>query len=173
MRCSAILFPGFPQAGERFTDPRWRAAAFYQAGQYQQALDALAGQTDAESHYNRGNTLARLKRYDDAVAEYDAALLIDPEHADARHNRDLLLRLSDPPPAAVSDAPGPRAGDSSTDANARGQPGAATSPEIDGDPASTAAAPAGAEDRVGQRHSATMRSDVLATGCRTRWRTGC
>ena len=132
--------------GERFTDPRWRAAAFYQAGQYQRALDALAGQTDGESHYNRGNTLARLKRYDDAVAEYDAALLIDPEHADARHNRDLLLRISDLAPAAMSDAPGPRAGDSSADANARGQRGAVASPGIDGDPASTAAVSAGAAD---------------------------
>ncbi len=155
-----------PQAGERFADPRWRAAAFYQAGQYQQALDALAGQTDAESHYNRGNTLARLKRYDDAVAEYDAALLIDNEHADARHNRDLLLGLSDPPEAAVSDAPGPRAGDSSTDANAGGQSGAATSPEIDGDaaitrgdPASTAAAPAGAAQSASPSNTGNTGND--------------
>lgn len=108
-----------PAVGERFADPRWRAAAFYRAGQYEQALDALAGRTDLESRYNRGNTLARLRRYDEAIAEYDAALLMDPEHVDARHNRDLLLRLVDAPLAAVAEPPGPRADDASTDEQAR------------------------------------------------------
>lgn len=135
-----------PAAAEGFTDPRWRAAAFYRAGQYQQALDALTGQADGASHYNRGNTLARLERYSEAIAEYDAALLIDPEHADARHNRDLLLRLLGPPRAPVSDAPGPRVGGSSNGAEARAESGAETSPEVDGDSAATAAASAGKEE---------------------------
>jgi Ca-activated chloride channel family protein len=88
---------------ERFDDPRWRAAAYYRAGRYRQALAALAEQRGAEAHYNRGNTLARLRRYDDAIAEYDAALLIDPVHEDARFNRDLLLsRIGSRPYAAAS-----------------------------------------------------------------------
>ena len=93
-------------AGERFAEPRWRAAALYRAGRYQQALDALAGQPGAEAHYNRGNTLAQLGRYEDAIAEYDAALLIDSDHEDARHNRGLLQRIGQRPDAASADALG-------------------------------------------------------------------
>jgi Ca-activated chloride channel family protein len=81
------------QAGERFDAPRWRAAASYRAGDYARALAELVGLQDAEAHYNRGNVLVRLRRDAVAVAEYDAALLIDPEHRDARHNRELLQAL--------------------------------------------------------------------------------
>jgi Ca-activated chloride channel family protein len=96
------------QAGERFDDPRWRAAAHYRAGDYARALAELSGLQGAEAHYNRGNVLARLRRYDAAITEYDAALLIDPEHHDARDNRELLQTLlrteSDPPETEVINA---------------------------------------------------------------------
>jgi Ca-activated chloride channel family protein len=111
-------------AGTRFADPRWRAAAFYRAGQYQQTLSELAGQPGAEAHYNRGNTLAHLGRYEDAIAEYDAALLVAPTHVDARHNRDLLLRLvrAEPEPAVTEAPPSPQPG-------GRGESGAAGTAE--------------------------------------------
>ena len=113
-------------AGARFADPAWRAAAFYRGGQYQQALSELAGQSGAEAHYNRGNTLAHLGRYQDAIAEYDAALLVAPTHADARHNRDLLLRLvRAEPESAVSEAsPSPRPGEQEESAAAGAAGGA-------------------------------------------------
>jgi Ca-activated chloride channel family protein len=78
-------------------DRRWRAALHYRAGDYSGALEALAGLRGPEAHYNRGNALARLGRFDDAVAEYDAALALAPGHADARHNRRLLLGLMQEP----------------------------------------------------------------------------
>ena len=111
-------------AGTRFADPGWRAAAFYRAGQYQQTLSELAGQPGAEAHYNRGNTLAHLGRYEDAIAEYDAALLVAPTHVDARHNRDLLLRLvrAEPQPAVSEAPPSPQPG-------GRGESGAAGAAE--------------------------------------------
>jgi Ca-activated chloride channel family protein len=74
-------------------DPRWRAALRYRGGDYAGALEALTGLQGAESHYNRGNVLARLGRFEDAVAEYDAALALAPDHVDAGHNRRLLLEL--------------------------------------------------------------------------------
>jgi Ca-activated chloride channel family protein len=162
------------EAGERFADPRWRAAAFYRAGQYAQALDALKTQTDVESRYNRGNTLARLGRYDDAIAEYDAALLIDPGHADARHNRDLLLRLTRPS-AAVSAGTGPRAGDSSPDATAPDRSDQSTAPggdaaadDANSGSASTAVVPVdtdGSDSPVATSNAAGQRSrDQLPEG---------
>ncbi len=74
-------------------DPRWQAALRYRAGDYAGALEALAGMDGAEAHYNRGNVLARLGRFEDAAGEYGAALALVPDHADARHNRRLLLEL--------------------------------------------------------------------------------
>jgi Ca-activated chloride channel family protein len=82
-------------------DARWRAALHYRAGDYDGALAELKGIDGAEAHYNRGNVLARLGRHDAAVAEYEAALALVPDHADAEHNRRLLLDLMRTPrPAA-------------------------------------------------------------------------
>lgn len=76
-----------------FDDPRWQAAARYQGGQYEAVLALLHGQFDVAAHYNRGNALARLGRWREAIAEYDAALVLDPGHGDAQHNRALLRGL--------------------------------------------------------------------------------
>lgn len=93
---------------DRFSDPDWRAAAHYRAGRYQQALQSLSGLSGAEAHYNRGNTLAQLRRFAAAIAEYDAALSSDPNHQDARHNRDLLMRyLGLPSDSAIADTSRP------------------------------------------------------------------
>jgi Ca-activated chloride channel homolog len=88
-------------AAARFADPRWRAAAHYRAGQFEDAAKLLAAVPDADSHYNRGNALARQGQLVDALAAYDAALKLRADDADAKHNRDLVQRLlnqQSPPP---------------------------------------------------------------------------
>ncbi len=90
-------------AAAAFSDPHWRAAARYQAGDYAGALDALAGLDGTDVDYNRGNALARAGQLAEAIEAYDRVLAVDPAHADARHNRDLLQDL------LASQAP--RAGD--------------------------------------------------------------
>jgi Ca-activated chloride channel family protein len=117
-------------------DPHWRAALHYRAGDYAGALEALAGLRGADTHYNRGNVLARLGQYEDAVAEYDAALALAPDHADARHNRRLLLGLMQDAPRSLTptrlgdeeDAPHDRggAGEGSGSAPGAGPPGTDT-----------------------------------------------
>jgi Ca-activated chloride channel family protein len=79
-------------AAKTFADRRWRAAAQYRAGQYQQSAKTLEGLDDAESLYNRGNALAKAGDVQGAMSAYDAALKKDPDNADARYNRDLLRR---------------------------------------------------------------------------------
>jgi Ca-activated chloride channel family protein len=115
----------------RVDDPRWRAAVRYRAGDYSGALEALAGQRGADAHYNRGNVLARLGRFEAALAEYDAALALVPTHADARHNRRLLRELAQrqgPARAAAGretqDAGGRNDGEAGTEtaADAAGEP---------------------------------------------------
>ncbi len=80
-------------AAELFADPAWKAAAAYRAQQYAESLAALEGLDDTEAGYNRGNALARMQRYDDAIAAYEEVLKRDPGHSDAQFNLDLLRKL--------------------------------------------------------------------------------
>ena len=80
------------QAADRFHDPRRRAYADLEAGRYPDAAKLLAPFTDAESEYNRGNTLAKAGQLQPALAAYDAALRQAPSERDIRHNRDLVER---------------------------------------------------------------------------------
>lgn len=100
-------------------DPGWRAALRHAAGDFEGALQELSGRTGARAHYNRGNLLARLGRVEEAVAEYDAALEAQPGHADARHNRELLLELmrTRTPPPILRSGDGGGSGSGSGDAD--------------------------------------------------------
>lgn len=80
----------YATAAELFDDPAWKAAAQHHAGDYQGALDSLEPLAGAQSSYNRGNALARLGRYHEAIAAYDRTLAERPDHADAKFNKELL-----------------------------------------------------------------------------------
>ncbi|MEQ8232437.1 MAG: VWA domain-containing protein [Gammaproteobacteria bacterium] len=83
----------YATAAERFANPEWRAAARYRAGDYEQALETYAEGEDALAHYNRGNALARLGRYEEALAAYERALEAAPGNADAEHNKAVIEEL--------------------------------------------------------------------------------
>jgi Ca-activated chloride channel family protein len=78
-------------AAELFNDPAWKGAAEHRAGRHEESLAALEGLDDIEATYNRGNSLAKLGRYDEAIEIYNDVLDRDSDHHDARYNRDLLL----------------------------------------------------------------------------------
>ena len=93
-RAMRVFESGDPAtAAGMFEDPAWRGAAKYRAGRYGESLAALEGLTDTTSSYNRGNVFAMLGRYDAAIDQYNSVLETDPDHEDARFNRDLLLSL--------------------------------------------------------------------------------
>ncbi len=85
------------RAAELFKDPKWRAAAHYRAGDYQAALKDLAKQRGAAAAYNRGNALAHLGKYQQALNAYEDALKQDPNFKDAAYNRDLVKKWLQPP----------------------------------------------------------------------------
>ena len=83
----------YAEAATLFRDDAWRASANYKAGNYENALADLSLLEDVESLYNRGNALARLNRYPEAIAAYDQVLALVPDHEDAAYNKELLENI--------------------------------------------------------------------------------
>ncbi len=80
------------QAADLFEDNDWKAAANYRAGNYEKSNELLASPESSNDYYNKGNVLAKLGNYEDAIKAYDEALNIDPENEDARFNRELVKK---------------------------------------------------------------------------------
>lgn len=70
--------------------PEWRAGAAYRAGDYEAALRDYESASGADGAYNKGNALAKLGRYEDAIAAYDEALRLAPDMDDAKTNRQAV-----------------------------------------------------------------------------------
>ncbi|MEM7542193.1 MAG: VWA domain-containing protein [Pseudomonadota bacterium] len=83
----------YDEASTVFENEAWKGASSYRDGDFAGTVDHLAKRDDVTSLYNRGNALARLGRYEEALESYENALAQAPEHADAIHNRDLIKAL--------------------------------------------------------------------------------
>lgn len=93
------------QAARDAADPSLRGSADYKAGDYERAADEFAHAGGADADYNRGNALARLGRYQDAIAAYDKSLSVRPADGDAKFNKaavEALLKREPPPQASGS-----------------------------------------------------------------------
>lgn len=77
-------------AAQTFVDPQRKGHAALEAHDYDGAAKTLSGIDTAEAHYNRGNALAHTGDLQGAINAYDAALKLNPQHTDARHNRDVV-----------------------------------------------------------------------------------
>ena len=79
-------------AAQTYSDPRRKAYAELQAGDYANAAKHFSAFDDSNGNYNRGNALALAGQLEEALKAYDAALAQDPNDKDARHNRDLVAK---------------------------------------------------------------------------------
>lgn len=81
----------------------------YREAHYDDALRTWTGLKGADAAYNRGNALARLGRFDEAIAAYDEALDAEPGMADALANRAAVeaARQRKPPPGPGQDSRAP------------------------------------------------------------------
>lgn len=105
----ALGFAAIPQtghAGDLWRRPDQQAYDHMQSGQrayrqgdFARAESEFAKVDTTDAAYNRGNAQARLGKYREAVQAYDQALRRDPAMADARANREAVLRaMRQPPP---------------------------------------------------------------------------
>jgi len=103
------------KAATLFEQPEWKGIAQYRAGDYEKAEKAFSESDSPEGHYNRGNALAKLGKYQEAMASYQAALAQRPEHEDARHNFDLLKKLMEDQQSQSSQGSNSQSSNSSSD----------------------------------------------------------
>lgn len=79
----------YAAAAEAFEDPLWKGMAWYRAAEFEKAASQFARRDSAEAHFNRGNSLVFLGRYEEAIAAFERALEKEPGWKEAEENRDL------------------------------------------------------------------------------------
>lgn len=82
-------------AAELFEDPEWRAVANYHASAFEDSARGFGESDELRNLYNLGNALARQGNIESAISAYEEVLEIDPAHADAAYNRDLLKQAQE------------------------------------------------------------------------------
>ncbi|MAD74769.1 MAG: colicin transporter [Rheinheimera sp.] len=87
----------YQQAQQKFTDPLWQGNAAYRLQDYASAEQAFKQaaqqQPSADAYANLGNSLALQQKYDQAMASYQQALQLDPDHQQAKQNAELLKQM--------------------------------------------------------------------------------
>jgi Ca-activated chloride channel family protein len=86
----ALAAGDLQRAAELFSSPRWKGIARYRAGNFAEAAAAFGQNESADDHYNRGNSLAKAGKLDEAARAYEQALQLDPEMEDAGANKQLV-----------------------------------------------------------------------------------
>ena len=82
----------YEAAAQKFVDEKWRAAALYRQGKYDEALIYYSKSNDETSLYNQANSLAKSGKIDAAIKKYEDVLAINPKHDDAKFNLEYLKR---------------------------------------------------------------------------------
>ncbi|MCH2295267.1 MAG: VWA domain-containing protein [SAR324 cluster bacterium] len=81
------------EAAQVFENPEWKGLSHFRSGNLENALEEWKGIDSPRSFFNQGNALAKLGKLEQAIDSYDQVLEREPEHSDARFNRDLLMKL--------------------------------------------------------------------------------
>ena len=81
------------EAAQVFENPEWKGLSHFRSGNLENALEEWKEIDSPRSLFNQGNALAKLGKLEQAIDSYEQVLERDPEHSDARFNRDLLMKL--------------------------------------------------------------------------------
>lgn len=85
----------YATAAERFRDPAWKAAAYYLNEDFTLAAELFVRIESADGFFNLGNAYAHGREYLRARAAYDRALELEPGHAGAAKNRQVIQAIID------------------------------------------------------------------------------
>ena len=83
----------FDKAASLFENPAWKAAAHYNAGAYDKALESLVPKPEEKNAnilYNQANALAKSGQLEPAIKAYEKALALNPDDSDAKYNKELV-----------------------------------------------------------------------------------
>ncbi len=80
----------YEAAADAFQDPIWKGNAMYRAKNYSQAIKFYEQENTPIAHYNRGNALAYLGKYKEAIIAYNQALQMSPSLQKAKDNKSVL-----------------------------------------------------------------------------------
>ncbi len=86
----AIVKKQFDKASQLAKSPLRRGVAEYKSNKFEQALKSFKAEKGADARFNEGNTLARLKKYQEAIKSYNQALKEQPDMADAKANKKAI-----------------------------------------------------------------------------------
>ena len=92
----ALLDKKHDEAKALFKSRQWKATAAYRNGDFEESAGLFepdASAVTADSHYNRGNALAKAGKLDEAIKSYGQALSLQVDHEDAKFNMDLLKKM--------------------------------------------------------------------------------
>lgn len=81
------------KAAQLFQSPNWQGVAHYRAGNYKQAMENFSTNNTPDNLYNKGNALAQMGDYPQAIDAYQQALAQNPQMQDAQYNKELLEKL--------------------------------------------------------------------------------
>ena len=117
------------------------ANALHKLAEYQRALPEYGKAIDGKdlalraiAQYDRGNTLFRMGRYEDARDAYREALRIDPTDRDAKFNLEIVQRVLSGRPAQPGQQSGPGQGQSGSPNPGAQGPGQSGQPSASGPP---------------------------------------
>lgn len=79
----------FAEAADAFADPMWRGIALYRSGQYPASAELFARLDTADAAFARGMAMIRSRDYRGAIAAFETAVELDPEHAPAARNAEV------------------------------------------------------------------------------------
>jgi tetratricopeptide (TPR) repeat protein len=117
------------------------ANALHKLGEYPRALPEYARAIEGKdlrlraiAQYDRGNTLFRMGRFEDARDAYREVLRIDPSDRDAKFDLEIIDRLLSGRPAVPGQQPGPGQGQPGGSPNAGQGGGQSSAPNASGQP---------------------------------------
>lgn len=85
----------FNEAAKRFSNPMWKGAALYNGGDFKQAAAVFSGYDTSMGAFNHGNSLVMQGKYEDAIARYERALVLQPGWEAAEVNLEIARKRAD------------------------------------------------------------------------------